>query len=78
MKKIILETDISTTHIQDIGHKDVIIAKNNNRYRGMIIKEEKGYILRFPDGSGSDGHHNTLRECLESNINQYRYQFFVL
>ena len=77
MRRIILEKeDPDTIPFSDINQGNPIFAKKDGELRGMVVKEEDGWILRLGGSSGSTGHHNTLRKCLEIDM-QYDYEFFI-
>jgi len=77
MKKIIFdEKETETIPFSEVNEDLPIFAKKAGKLRGMIVKEDRGWILRTGESSGATGYHDTLRECLESAF-PYDYEFFV-
>ena len=76
MKKVIFsDKEAKTINLNFISDDEPIFAKRNNRLAGMIIKEDKGWILRLGGEIGYSGYHSTRYDCLKS-ANDF-YEFFV-
>ena len=78
MKKIIIDMGTEETiHLsQIINYDDPIFAKKNGVLKGMVLKEDKGWILRIRRGNGANGHHDSLNECL-ARCRGFGYEFFT-
>ena len=76
MKKIIMQEQQEKILFRKIDSYKPIFAKKNNLLCGMIVKEEKGWILRLGGNSGATGYYNTLIECMEYCI-KLGYEFYV-
>lgn len=53
-----------------------IFAKLKGKLAGMVVKEERGWILRLGRAKAATGHHNSLLDCIESCV-PYGYVFIV-
>lgn len=73
---IILDRSSSIVHPGEIPIDIPVFAKRNGVLRGMIVREEEGWILRIGGTGGASGHHSTLEECIKSCL-QYEYRFFI-
>lgn len=78
MKKIILTNeDSATIPFDEINPQCAIFSKDKNGVLTGMIREEKwGWILCTGATTGSTGHHETLRKCLESCA-KYGHEFFT-
>ena len=54
-----------------------IFAKKNNKFSGMLVKEDDGWILRIGERGGANGHHKLREHCISSCCREYGYEFFV-
>jgi hypothetical protein len=80
MKKVLTKKDMYKNHeyLSDIPECDPIFAVRNGKLEGMIVQEEKGWILRIGGPYGSTGFHPTRSELLESEFSmEYGYDFYV-
>ena len=75
MRKIIIEERTEELLLSKINQHSPVFAKRYGEFQGMVVKEDKGWILRIGGGAGSNGHHETLRELLESNV-KHGYEFY--
>jgi len=67
MRKVIIEKENEqTVLLESITPAKPIFAVRNGGIVGMIICEERGYILRYPTGIGANGHHPSILKCVES------------
>ncbi len=67
MKKIIMEKKGTLTiNFEDIDTEQPIFCKRNGKLIGMIVNEGEGWIIKVGDHYGINGHHSTLRECIEN------------
>ena len=60
----------------DIGENQPVFAKRKDVLAGMIVKEDKGWILRTGGNYGADGWHFTRKKCIENGL-CYGYEFFI-
>mgnify|MGYP001176774201 CR=1 FL=1 len=70
-KEIEIEIDIS-----EIDECEPIFAKQDGKLRGMIIKEDEGWILKIGPESGATGHYKSRQACIESCL-EYDYTFYI-
>jgi len=78
MRKITLvQNDDRTISFCNLdGTEPIFAKKGGGKLRGMVVKEEKGWILRLGGSAGATGWHDGLRECLESCV-RHGHEFFV-
>lgn len=77
MLKIILDKPKEDfIYLDTVKEYEPVFAKREGKFKGMIVREEKGWILRLGDDKGSSGHHSTLEECIEKD-SEFGYEFFV-
>lgn len=77
MKEIIMhKPQKETIFFKDVNERTPIFAKRNGELVGMVVKEEKGWVLRTGGSSGATGHYKALIDCIESCI-PHDYRFFV-
>lgn len=77
MKKIILDENRDCDiKFSDVDERFPVFAKRDGKLSGMIVKENEGWILRIGHCTGANGHHDTLKGCVESCL-KYDYEFFV-
>ena len=77
MKTIILNESISATiSFKDVSPQSSIFVKEDGKFIGMVIKEDKGWIIRMGPRAGATGHHDDLFKCLESGVT-FRYTYHV-
>ena len=77
MKRIIFEGSKDTVHIDNVDVDGTpIFAKKHGILSGMIVKEKAGWILRFSDGYGCSGHHETIYDCMDT-ASEHGYEFFI-
>lgn len=79
MKKIIIkEIFPSTILLDNINEYSPIFAKEvgSDDFCGMIVKEDKGWILRTGGHFGATGHHASLKKCLNS-CDEPDYEFYI-
>lgn len=75
MRQIIMERNDKIA-LSDVKVSTPIFAKKNGKFIGMIVKEERGWILRVGGSIGATGHHNTIKECITSCL-EFGHTFFV-
>lgn len=77
MRRIILESiDTGTVLLCDVNENEPIFAKVHGKLKGMIVKDDAGWMVRLGGSSGATGYHETLKRCIES-CSEYGYEFFV-
>ena len=80
MKTVIAQNTCNTVLVSDLSDDAVIIAYKKGKPEGFIVHESNsntghsGWILRFPSGCASNGHHKTRAELIASNA-EYGYEF---
>ena len=77
MREIILKPEIKDINFENLHQGEPVFAKKDGRLKGMVVKEDQGWILKIGASSGAYGHHDTLFECLERGASRYRYTFFI-
>lgn len=75
MKKVILEEG-STISESMVDESTPIFAKLNGILNGMIVKEEKGWILRLGGRLGSSGFHTTREKLMRAEF-EYGKTFYI-
>ena len=66
MKKIYLGNDKESVDFSLVSVCDPIFAYKDNVLCGMIVNEEcKGWITRTGGPFGINGHHNSLKACIQ-------------
>ena len=75
MKKIITPNDVVA--LSDIPEYLPIFAKEKGKFKGMLVKEKDGWIVKLGGESGAYGHHPSRRKCIDIGANDYGYEFFV-
>jgi len=79
MRKILLtkQSDEKTVLFCDVNQYDPIFVKCNNRLAGMVVKEDRGWIIRLGgDNTGSAGFHKSLLGCLQSAVD-HKYEYYI-
>jgi len=77
MKRVILSTCSCDVLETRIGDETFVFSKKDGKLRGVIMQEEKGWILRLgPTGAGCSGHFSSRTACMEDAI-KYGYEFFI-
>ena len=78
MKKILLteQSDEKTVPFRDVNQYEPIFVKFNNRLAGMVVKEDRGWIIRLGGATGSTGHHKSLLECLQRSV-RFGYEYYI-
>ena len=78
MRKILLKEDQKNIiQFDDVNEEiDPIFAKKNGILRGMIVREDRGWMLSLGGRNASNGYHNNLWDCLNS-CETYGYEFVV-
>ncbi len=79
MKTVRLSSSTETIDLCDVPEDTPIFAFEKDQPVGMVISESDGYILRYPNGQGYDGHHNTREACIKSVLayeDKYTFKVF--
>ena len=76
MKRIILEDKPKEVSFYQIHQSVPVFAKKGEKLKGMVVKEDKGWILRTGGVRGAYGHNQSLFECLRSGT-LYGFTFFI-
>ena len=77
MRKVVSKTDNRVIMIDEARDRHVILAKRDDFFAGMIVKEkDKGYIHRTSCTTGSSGYFETIEECIEAS-EKIGFDFFV-
>lgn len=65
MRRIVTdkETDAPIS-IHDVDAREAIFAKQNGRFVGIVIEENKEWVLRLGGSSASTGYHETFEKCI--------------
>lgn len=75
MKKIILDFDPDTIPFSKVTDDEPIFVKNTEgSLIGMIVKEDKGWIIRTGYDTGYSGYWKTLEQLIENNPS---LEFFI-
>ena len=76
-KKVIFShNERDTIELRDVPDDKPIFANRNDILVGMVVCENKGWILRTGGDTGSSGHHKIRLECLQLD-SDLGYEFFV-
>jgi hypothetical protein len=78
MKKIIFREDKKTICIDEVDKNEPIFAKQDNKLVGMVVKEDKGWILRIGGELGAFGHVSSLNKLIKKGEISWNYEFFVV
>lgn len=77
MQRIVITEKIDTMlNIRDVRENEPVFAKHHGLLVGMIVKEDKGWILMLGGPVGSTGYHKTFRECFNTALH-HGYTFYV-
>jgi len=78
MRKILFQTEQKTrvVNFYEVDENVPVFAKKNDKLIGMVVEDDKGWIVRLGRNSGATGYHKTLKECLKSCV-KYDYEFFI-
>ena len=78
MKQVILDPPITRSINLDEIHMDTpIFAYKNGVLKGLIVEEDKGWILRLGGSLGSNGHYPTREECMARALRDFNYAFYT-
>lgn len=73
MKRIIIkQAQENVINVEAVNEHNAVFVKKDEQLIGMVVKEEKGWIIRLGP-FGATGHHVTFRQCLESGIDEYEF-----
>jgi len=76
MKKVIIDNS-NEIHLSGIHKNTPIFAKENGKLIGMIIQEDKGWILRIGGNTGAYGHFGSRDLCLSEGRSRFNYEFYI-
>lgn len=77
MKKVIRNEEIhDTVNVKNVDITTPIFAKKNGKIKGMLVKEDHGWVLRFPSGIGPGGHQWSRGVCIEAGL-KFGFEFFT-
>lgn len=77
MKEIIInKPQGETIDFVNVNPYAPIFAKLKGKLVGMVVKEDRGWVLRLGRSKSTTGYHNSLLECIEACI-PYGYIFIV-
>lgn len=77
MKEIIYGEQVeSVVHFKRVRPTKPIFAKKHSRLVGMVVEEDRGWVLRLGGKSGCNGFHPSLENLLTS-CEVYDYTFHV-
>ena len=77
MRKIIMEEHNNSISISEVKQGRPVFAKVKCELVGMVVKEEKGWILRLGGNRGATGWKDSRKELLESCF-EHGYEFYVI
>lgn len=78
MRQVIIRKQNEKEIDFDNVHESVpIFAKRDGRLKGLVVREDQGWIVRTGASFGAYGHHDSLYECLERGNKLYNYTFFI-
>jgi len=80
MRDIIISMkDESKVELSEIGEDAPIFAYRNGELRGMVVKEEEGWIVKVGAFGhaygGSYGYLGTREKCVQVGVDGYNYTF---
>lgn len=77
MKEVIInKKKEKTIDFIDIDDNAPIFAKRNDKLCGMLVKEDKGWVLKIGKAREASGHFEALIVCIKS-CTSCGYTFFV-
>lgn len=77
MRQVILhKLDVDTVLLDDIVDCEPIFAKKNGKFFGMVVEEDRGWVLRIGGKIQSGGFYKTSEQCIKFNSMQ-GYTFYV-
>ncbi len=78
MREIIFyKEDAKTVHVDSVNKNSTpIFAKRDGKLKGMVVRDDKGWVLKLGGAFSSNGFHDTLKECLVSSL-KYGYTYHV-
>ena len=76
MKRVLFNDHGETVLLAAVPDNRPIFAKREGIIVGMVMMEDEGWILRFPNNGGATGHHDTKYKCLVS-AEKYGYTFYT-
>jgi len=79
IKKVVLTIPIPSGLIlaSEINWLDnAVLVRQNGILKGMVIREDRGWIVRNSGGLGMYGHWGTLEKCINEGI-KLGFEFYV-
>ena len=78
MKKVLFmrEPDSTIDAMALDNHQPVFAKDDKGKFIGMVVEEDKGWIIKVGGRSGASGHFPTLRECLSGSLH-LGYSYFI-
>jgi len=78
MKKIIFNgKDQQTIELGSVPTETPIFAKKDGMLYGMVIREDKGWILKVGGSFGSHGHNTSRHDLIAFGAKKFGYEYFV-
>jgi hypothetical protein len=77
MKKVAIEEPTSTINEEDISPYAPIFAKAKGKLIGMVVKEERGWIVKIGRNIGAYSYSSTRTECIKEGMERFNLEFFV-
>ncbi len=79
MKRIIIkpEEQCDTINLDEVRSNTLIFAKENGKLAGVVVREEKGWILRIGGPYSTNGYKESRQECLCVG-RKSGYEFYVV
>jgi len=76
MKRIRSREDDETVSLSDVSEDTPIFAKRDGKLAGMIVYEDKGWVIKIGSSWGSTGNYKTREECIRSGYG-VGFEFYV-
>lgn len=77
MKKIIIENpQAEYIHLNDVSYGTPIFVKKDGKLKGMVIKDDSGWIISLGADYGALGYSDERADCLRKGL-KYNYEYYV-
>ena len=78
MKKIYMDPQekYEMIGLDDVSLEAPIFVKKNGKFIGVVLLDDKGWIIRIGNEYGATGYYAKRNTCLESGL-EHGYEYFV-
>jgi len=78
MKTIIFKGEENAIKLTNIDDFTPIFMIKDGKVVGMLVEEDKGWIVKIGGNSGSTGYHDTREDAIKSTMTLYNTDKFVI